>query len=177
MTHRNYSCQGHESEFSISSLCPSCSWETLYNPAAHLCLYHKTPWYSTRKQLLKWIIYLHAHSTHLKTRYLDLSISWDDPMLPHLLVELCHWYEPILVLVQFHKQSSEPVHVASSKNACFSLSKYKMQKQTVLHSQTVLIVVINGFLIRDYWPAPLLTHRAKSRRREGEETELQQGAL
>lgn len=48
-THHTCSCQGHESGFSISSLCPSCNRGTLYNPTGHLCFCHKIQWYSRRK--------------------------------------------------------------------------------------------------------------------------------
>lgn len=92
-THHNYSYQGHESEFSTSSLCPSCSWGTLDNPAGHLCLCHKTRRYSTRNKnsslnsRFKKTIIIPMHIDAIKNIcYLDLPIRWDNTMLPHFVL-------------------------------------------------------------------------------------------
>lgn len=45
-TYHTCSCQGHESEFSISFLCPSCRWGILYSPADHPRFCRKNQLYS-----------------------------------------------------------------------------------------------------------------------------------
>lgn len=89
-THHNYSYQGHESEFSTSSLCPSCSWGTLDNPAGHLCLCHKTRRYSTRNKNSS--LNSRFKKTIIIPMLLRIFVTWTFPsaeIIPCFLISSC----------------------------------------------------------------------------------------